>query len=277
VGGGETAPSSLYRGLGKRSSAKEIVRWLSVRLAKIDPLVRKTAAPAVKIVATSEETKRLMPRGAQAKTVVYPAIGLRVKDLEIEAGRAVTERHCGGRLLFVGRLIPWKGCSFAVKALASAVQRGVDATLTVAGDGPERESLEALARDLGVQDRVDFLGTVPRARVLELCRSHDAFIFPSLHDSGGIAVLEAMYLGLPVVCLDLGGPAVSVDDAGIRIKCENSGQVVADLSRAIERLTTDADLRERLIKAARQRVIDHYDWDHKASYIAELYETALTP
>jgi glycosyltransferase involved in cell wall biosynthesis len=147
----------------------------------------------------------------------------------------------------------------------------------VAGDGPERESLEALARELGIQDRVDFLGRVPRPRVLELCRSHDAFIFPSLHDSGGIAVLEAMYLGLPVVCLDLGGPAVSVDDAGIRIKCENSDQVVADLARAIERLTTEPELRERLIKAARQRVIDHYDWDHKASYIAELYETALTP
>jgi glycosyltransferase involved in cell wall biosynthesis len=143
----------------------------------------------------------------------------------------------------------------------------------VVGVGPELSALQILARDLGVDSKVDFLGAVPHKRVLALFRDHDVFLFPSLHDSGGIAVLEAMYLGLPVVCLDLGGPAVSVGDAGIKVPCHNARQVVEGLADAVRRLLSDVALRKTLVARARARVIEVYDWDSKAQYISDLYES----
>ena len=117
------------------------------------------------------------------------------------------------------------------------------------------------------------MGAVPHNEVLALYQTHDVFLFPSLHDSGGIAVLEAMYLGLPVVCLDLGGPAVSVGDAGIRVRCEDAQQIVLGLADGVRRLLSDEALRKDMVTRARARVVELYDWDSKAEYISDLYES----
>jgi glycosyltransferase involved in cell wall biosynthesis len=143
------------------------------------------------------------------------------------------------------------------------------------GVGPELSALRTLARDLGVEPQVEFMGSVPHDEVLALFQTHDVFLFPSLHDSGGIAVLEAMYLGLPVVCLDLGGPAVSVGDAGIRVPCEDAQQIVDGLAEGVRRLMSDEALRKDIVTRARARVVELYDWDSKAEYISDLYESVV--
>ncbi len=277
VGGGETAPRGTYASLGLCAALGEVARETSNWLTRLDPLVRHTAKQAARILTTTEETRALLPAGSASKADVYPAIGLSLRDID----QALTDdpearwRAAGSdvRLLFVGRLISWKGCDSAIRTVAALARSGTRAHLTVVGVGPELSALQILARDLGVDSKVDFLGAVPHKRVLALFRDHDVFLFPSLHDSGGIAVLEAMYLGLPVVCLDLGGPAVSVGDAGIKVPCRNARQVVEGLADAVRRLLSDVALRKTLVARARARVIEVYDWDSKAQYISDLYES----
>ena len=82
-----------------------------------------------------------------------------------------------------------------------------------------------------------------------------------------------MYLGLPVVCLDLGGPALSVGDSGIKVACRSLDQIVEDLAAGVEAILSNSTLRNEIIEGARERVIQMYDWDHKAEYIGRLYES----
>jgi glycosyltransferase involved in cell wall biosynthesis len=176
----------------------------------------------------------------------------------------------------VGRLISWKGCGLAIQALERLVRQGVDAELTVVGGGPEESRLRALAASLCLDQRVTFTQTLPREAVLRHFQTHDVFLFPSLHDSGGAAVIEAMFFAMPVICLDLGGPAESVGEAGIRIQPCSVNQIVEDIAAEAASLLGDPDRRIAIGKAARQRILDHYEWDKKATFIKELYESTAS-
>jgi glycosyltransferase involved in cell wall biosynthesis len=95
---------------------------------------------------------------------------------------------------------------------------------------------------------------------------------PSLHDSGGWVALEAMAAGRPVICLDLGGPALQVSEAtGIKIPATTPKQVVADLASALEQLAGDPSRRARLGEAARATIQEKYNWDKKGEQLAALY------
>ena len=99
------------------------------------------------------------------------------------------------RLLFAGRLLPLKGLGLLLSALAG--YKLGSWTLTVAGDGPDRERLETFASQHHLP--VEFPGFVPRARLPELFADHDVFVFPTLTDEWGLVVGEALRAGLPVL------------------------------------------------------------------------------
>jgi glycosyltransferase involved in cell wall biosynthesis len=165
-------------------------------------------------------------------------------------------------------LIYWKGAHLAIKAIAQTS----DATLTLAGDGPSRRGLERLAARLGVSSRVTFVGQVSSAQVQALYERHDVLLFPSLQDSGGLVVLEAMAAALPVVCVNLGGPGLSVTpDTGIAVAPSNPELVVEELATALTALGADPQHRRSMGEAARRRVMEVYAWDQKGELMRTLY------
>jgi glycosyltransferase involved in cell wall biosynthesis len=100
------------------------------------------------------------------------------------------------------------------------------------GDGPERSRLEEDVKQHNLRGNVEFIPRLPQNTLFELYRSHDLLLFPSLHDSGGFVVLEALSHGLPVVCLDLGGPKdIVTPNSGVVIK--NNGQNTAQVATAM--------------------------------------------
>jgi glycosyltransferase involved in cell wall biosynthesis len=176
------------------------------------------------------------------------------------------------KLLYVGDLLYLKGLQLALPALASVRIHGAIVSLTIVGEGPLRSVLEEVSLQLDLAASVEFRGKLPLEEVYELYQSHDVFLFPSLRDSGGIAVLEAMAAGLPVVCLALGGPGMTVtNETGILIEPINPSQVIRDLAAAIIRLSRDPKLMEELGKGARSRVEKHYAWDRKGDLLQTLY------
>ena len=101
-------------------------------------------------------------------------------------------------------------------------------------------------------------------------------VHPSLHDSGGWVCLEAMAAGRPVVCLDLGGPAMQVtEESGIRVRAESAGDTIDGLARAFDRLASDAGLRARLGAAGRLRMAGEFTWDRKGEQFATLYREVI--
>ena len=116
------------------------------------------------------------------------------------------------RLGIAGRLIPIKGGLLAIHALAALRIQGVDAVLTVAGDGPLRATLEALAHHLGVSEHVRFAGLVQDMRAF--FEAIDVFVHPALREPFGLVAVEAQAAGVPVVCTAVDGlPEVVADGA----------------------------------------------------------------
>ena len=138
-----------------------------------------------------------------------------------------------------------------------------------------RESLEALATELGIADRVKFCGNLDRPDALATIGECHVLLLPSLHDSGGWVFLEAMAAGRPVICANLGGPPVQVtEECGIRVAAESPEQTVRDLAAAMVRLSGDRELCRRMGEAGQRRVAEHLSWDHHADRAVRAYGQA---
>jgi len=144
----------------------------------------------------------------------------------------------GETLLSVGRLVDVKAHSVLLEAVAVLAGERPRLRLRVVGEGPERGSLEAQARDLGIADRVVFLGALPREQLSAEYRSADLFVLPSLREGFGVVLIEALASGTPVVATRSGGPE-SIVDASLGELAEpgDAPSLARAIVRALERIT----------------------------------------
>jgi glycosyltransferase involved in cell wall biosynthesis len=154
----------------------------------------------------------------------------------------------GATIAFAGRLTAQKSLGRALEAVAA--NEGVQ--LVIAGEGPDRAPLEALARELGLGERVRFLGPQPRERIVELFRAADATILSSSWENFPHSVVEALAVGTPVLAMEAGGVAEVVRH-GVNGLLVPAGDTEA-LGAAVRRYFSDAELRERLRGAAAESV-----------------------
>jgi L-malate glycosyltransferase len=153
--------------------------------------------------------------------------------------------------------------AFAGLLADADVQRRPDeCRLLVVGDGPQRTALEALADELGIASRCEFVGAVAHADVPAWLNRFDVYAAPSRLDSEsfGVAVIEAGACALPVVVSDVGGlPEVVRDgETGLIVPRDD----VPALQAALKRLVLDRALRERLGRGGRSHVEREYEWGH---------------
>ena len=174
-------------------------------------------------------------------------------------------------VLAAGRLIPRKGYDVLLAALAKLSGARERWRLALAGDGDERARLEAQARELGLAERVALLGR--RNDIADLLAACDVFAMPSRREGLGIAALEAMAAGRPVVASSVGGlgQAVSHGESGLIVAPED----VAGLTQALGRLLADAALRERLGAGGRARVESHFHARTMVAAYEALYREIL--
>jgi glycosyltransferase involved in cell wall biosynthesis len=223
VGGTSASPTGLWRWLGCRGVIREGLREVgtrSMRRAFGDPTARRCRL----VVAQNPD---VLARFARiASTTVEPNVAL---DIPIPAEPSGLETSTR-RAVFSGRLIPFKGLRLALATLNQPEAAGW--SLSVFGDGPDRAPLERLTRKLDLVDRVEFLGHRPRPEVRRAVEAADVFLFPSLHDSAGWSVGEALIVGTPVVCLDRSGPAFLVS-TGPGIAVANGRNLPGALAKAL--------------------------------------------
>jgi len=243
-------------------------------LAKgFDPLLREALDRAAAVIATSPcyvETSPVL-RGVKGKCHVIP-LGL-CTDACDSPNFAEVERirqKFGPRILLgVGRHVYYKGFEYLIEAM-----QHVNAKALLVGDGPLRNDLEALARRLGVEDRVVFLGEVKD--VIPYYHAADVFVLPSItrSEAFGIVQIEAMACGLPVIntMLDSAVPFVSRNgETGLSVAPKN----VEKLASAINLLLDDERLRAQYGRAARRRVEREFAADVMPQRTLDLYDEVL--
>jgi glycosyltransferase involved in cell wall biosynthesis len=229
-------------------------------------------------IAVSEDTKRdwIARTGIPEHRVVTIHNGIDPdrfcrKTSAGEARRQLGLRDDGPVIAGVGRLDPVKGFAYLIEAIALLREEFPKVNVVLAGSGPLRENLESRAAALGLADRVVFLGEC--ADVNPVFDAADVFVLPSLCETLGFAFLEAMAHELPAVGTRVGGvPEVIVpDETGFLV----SPRDPVALATALRPLLSSAELRCRMGKAGRQRVIQHFREDEMVRKTIGVYRQML--
>jgi glycosyltransferase involved in cell wall biosynthesis len=226
------------------------------------------------VLVANERTRMLLPQMVRNQAIEVCDIGVVLSSwpsAEPRSSRS-TAADRQVRFLFAGRLVGWKGVDILLDAFAHVTTQ-VPAQLEIIGDGPERARLQAQAARLEVADNVSFRGWLEPQDCASRMRACDVFVSASLQEAGGIAVLEAMACGRPVIASAWGGHLATVGDtAGILVGVSSRPGLVRGLADAMIRLASDEDLRARLGAAGRRRVEARYDWDVLIEAVLGIYD-----
>lgn len=266
VGGIRSFPSELLNWREGPSLFREALRSADnlIQGAPLHRLRQRARSQSLVLVSTREMQAELKRIGVSSG--LMPTIGL---DTTTFARTPDKQPHRPLRLLFVGHIITLKGADLAIEALAAS---GTEATLTFIGDGNYLERARTQAEALGLGQRVVFAGRLPRDQVLKEYVKYDVFLFPSVHDTGSFAVIEAMVNELPVICLDIGGPPVAVGPGcGSKVTPGPRARVVSDLGQAIGNYCANAEAVLNDGAKARAEVIARYDWNRKGEEMNTRY------
>jgi len=273
VGGIESVPPAFMPVRDPKALFYEVVRGTTniTQNLRAGMLFRRARATDLTLVCTNEMMQLLARLGVEGK--LMPSAGMPPGRFP---KRKLSLREGPLRMLYVGNIIPLKGLDLALEALAASQ---TDAHFTLIGDGDFLEPARALTFKLGLKERVDFKGRLPQSATLAAYPDFDMLIFPSLHDTGGFAVLEAMSNYLPVICLDVGGPGVMVNSqCGFKAPLGERAAVVQELAAAIRAYDGNRELLRQHAEAARERVLQDFNWERKAekmdAYYREVTERA---
>lgn len=222
------------------------------------------------LITINKEDYALARKKMKAKKVVYvPGVGLDVqKFADISVDKAQKRKQIGVPedavlLLSVGELNENKNHQVILRALARLKDPGIH--YAIAGRGPQQESLEALARELGIEDRVHLLGY--RTDVGELYQIADIFCHPSRREGLPVSIMEAMSCGLSVVCTDIRGSADLVENREYRKKADD----VDGFAAVIQMLTQDPKKRNVIGEKNRENA-KKYDLSKIIPAMYEIYE-----
>lgn len=233
-------------------------------------------------IAISESIERFAVKveGAPSKKIHVVKYGIEHEPkspAELDAARAALReelRYDAGALL-VGlacRLVEQKGVSYALRAFAHIAHRHPDTYLIIAGDGERRRSLEALAGQLRVADRVRFTGW--RSDLDRILSGLDVFMMPSLWEGFGLVLLEAMRYRLPIIASNVGAiPEVVADgESGVLVRPRD----VDGLARALDALLSDRSLRLHMGLMGEDRLETHFSAGRMADETITIYHDIQT-
>jgi len=166
------------------------------------------------------------------------------------------------RLIFVGRLVPFKALGLLLEAMARLKARHVTVSLTVVGDGGMRAVWQQQAADLALD--VDFRGNLPLAEIAPLMAQAHALCLPSVRESGGAVILEAAAIGRPAIVVNFGGPADLVtDETGVVVSADGPEQTIAGFEQAMLSMIASPEAWQQRGEAARKQVASYFSWNAK--------------
>jgi len=241
-----------------------IERWMANRAERLVTCSSYMREHVSDIYGLDEERIVVIPNGIDPSELVP------VGDLGALRSRfaAPDERL----VLLVGRLVYEKGFQLALEALPGLIERLDNVRFVVAGSGSAEEDLRRQASELGLDLYGTFLGWIGDDVLHSLYRIADLTVVPSLYEPFGLVALEAMASGCPCIVADTGGlrEIVPADD---RVGLRFNGGDPEHLATMVERLLTDAPLRDRLVAEASEHVLS-FDWSDVAKQVAALYRDA---
>lgn len=269
-GGTQNFPTRFRPMMGLKctlfESFRAIANWIQLRTSR---RVRDAANAASTIVAANPSTARNFAKVHRVPMVAISDVGIH----RIASAKQRFNEQGPLRLLWCGVIEPHKALPILLKALGEI--KDVPVHVSVLGQGSRKAHWQRLAKRLGIEDRITWLGQLSHDAALEQFRNADAFAFTSLRDTTGTVCVEAIAAGLPVICFDHQGVGDIINEnCGIKIPVDNPKSATQNWAAAIRRLATDSKLVEQLSQGARQRAQD-YLWSRNGRRMAHVLFRAM--
>ena len=254
-----------------QSKLANLVMWKLSKLEKqaaeksnlIITISKYTKNKIIQLYEIEKEKIRIVPNGvdiqkfkpSKNQTIIKRQIG-------------INNRPC---VLFVGRLIPRKGLLFLVQAAKQIAKEEEQTIFVIAGDGPQRSQLIYNLEKNRILKNFIFLGDVKDEILPLIYNCADIFVFPSIQEGQGIALLEAQATSKPVITFNTGGvrEAIINQETGLLVKPNSN-----ELANAILKLLKNEELRNKMGKKGREFVSKYFSWDNNAKKLLEIYKEA---
>ena len=267
VGGGVPTPKNFDR-IFKREPLIFKIRKLDKIRFFLDYELRKTYQTACKILIIGNYVKEIIPTKYHYKCEVLLENGI-YADEYFPSNHIAKKDFIG--LLYVGRIVPYKGLELLLHAVG-ALAKKYPIMLTIIGEGYDMQYCRAISKEMNIEEYVNFVGNLPKNRVIPYFQKCDIFVFPSLREASGNVVLEAMSCGKPVIISDYGGPGEIVkENFGLKIKVKDRNQYINDLILAVESLIKNESKRLKMGRRGREEILNKYDWNVKGEIIKRIY------
>ena len=269
MGGGECVPFSFIGVLPLKQRIVQLFRYILNYTTIINPLILLPACKSKVILARTPNTRDIMPFFTRKKTRILLETAMEddiFKREKTDYGADVIQ------MVISARFISIKNIPLIIKAL-KYIQTSIPWKLTLLGSGPDKKLIENTIMAEGVGQQVSIIPYLPREKALDMIEQSDIFIFPSLKEGGTWALMEAMAIGLPVVCLKWAGMAVeTTPDTALQIPISNPAKMEKDFGHAISLLINNQQLRKKMGQAARKRIKEVFNWDAKGLYMQALFD-----
>ncbi len=245
-------------------------------LYRLVPGYRRTRDAASAIMVGGASAMADLSRKWRNKAVYVPENGIDPARFPRPPRRSADSyRNRPLRAVFLGRLVPFKGCDLLIEAAAPLLRDG-RMTLEIIGFGPERERLDGMVAEWGLDAFVNFAGKLSHFDLADRLKQADVLTFPSVHEFGGAVVLEAMAAGVVPVVVDYGGPAELVSPAsGYLLPLGDRDAVIASLRATLAAILDDPGCLAEKSRRGVERAFGLFAWPAKARQTFEVYRWVL--
>jgi glycosyltransferase involved in cell wall biosynthesis len=271
VGGGDGEPKSFQKLLPFKQRIMRCVREALNKTTILNPSIFLATYRAIAILVRTENSGSIIPKVFRSKnriileTAMESEIFYYLKENRADSATAI-------QLITTGRLTSSKNILTAVKSL-KYIPAYYSVLFTIVGSGIEKSKILAEIEENHLSHRVRLIEETTRENVLTELTKSDIFLFPSLREGGSWALMEAMAIGLPVICLDWSGMKVITDEqSAIRLPVTDPKQMPKDMASAICRLIDHPELREQMGNAGRERIRTVFNWEAKGAFLENLLD-----
>ncbi|MBP6089703.1 MAG: glycosyltransferase [Crocinitomicaceae bacterium] len=271
IGGGEGEPNSFIRALPLKQRMIQNVRKIINRAAFINPFYMITCVSACIILVRTKNSAQVIPKLFRKKTRVILETAMEREIFNFKRKQNTDFRKNEFKLISTGRLTPSKNILTAIKAF-DFIPPTYNVKYTIIGSGIEKYKIDKEIKNLKLEHRINVISEITRKEVLEKLIESDIFLFPSLREGGSWALMEAMAIGLPVVCLKWTGMDIITDNkSAIQLPVSSPEQMPKDMAEAVIKLIKTPNLIDEMGSAGRARIREVFNWDAKGVFMEELF------
>jgi glycosyltransferase involved in cell wall biosynthesis len=254
---GQDLQITLYRGKGCKKALYKVFK------------------KARRVITVSNKLKKIAKANIGfIEKIIVIGNGVSVNNLTQDTNKIKTKNYLNQKtILSVSNLITLKGIDFNLKAFALLIEKYSNVKYQIIGDGPEKNRLRKLAADLGINNRVEFLGRLAHKEVLKYMAKADIFSLPSWNEGFGVVYIEAMVQGKPVIgCRGEGiEDFVEHGKTGMLVKPKD----VDSLVQTIDYLLSNPDKAGAIGERARKLVLENYTWGKNAEKTMKVYREVI--